>query len=102
MLVHPKDAARLGIADGDKVRLRNRRGAVILHARLFEGLLRGVLVAESIWPNDAYEDGRGINTLTGADAPAPVGGAAVHDNSVSLERVETEAAPQREFAEAGE
>ena len=43
-----------------------------------------MLIAESIWPNDAYPDGRGINTLTGADAPAPFGGAAFHDNRVAL------------------
>ena len=53
-----------------------------LHARLFDGVRRGVLIAESIWPNDAYPDGRGINTLTGADAIAPYGGAAFHDNKV--------------------
>ena len=53
-----------------------------LHARLFEGVRRGVLIAESIWPNAAYDDGRGINTLTGADAIAPFGGAAFHDNKV--------------------
>ena len=49
---------------------------------LFDGVRRGVLIAESIWPNDAYEDGSGINTLTGADAIAPFGGAAFHDNKV--------------------
>jgi anaerobic selenocysteine-containing dehydrogenase len=87
VLVHPEDAALLGIADGDRVELSNRRGAVRLHAQLFTGLQRGVLVAESIWPNGAYEDGRGINTLTGADAPAPVGGAAFHDNKVALRRL---------------
>jgi hypothetical protein len=43
---------------------------------------RGVLIAESIWPNDAYPDGRGINTVTGSDAIAPYGGAAFHDNRV--------------------
>jgi len=69
------------------VALANERGCVKLHARLFEGLRRGVLVAESIWPNSAYADGRGINTLTGADAVAPFGGAAFHDNKVSLTRV---------------
>ena len=62
--------------------LGNTRGEVRLHARLFDGVRRGVLIAESIWPNDAYEDGRGINTLTGADAIAPYGGAAFHDNKV--------------------
>jgi hypothetical protein len=42
----------------------------------------GVLVAESIWPNSAYPDSRGINTLTGSDAVPPFGGAAFHDNRV--------------------
>jgi hypothetical protein len=40
------------------------------------------LIAESVWPNAAYCDGRGINTLTGADSIAPLGGAAFHDNRV--------------------
>lgn len=88
VLVHPGDARRAGIAAGDLVELANHRGAVRLHAELFEGLRPGVLVAESIWPNDAYPDGHGINTLTGADAPAPVGGAAFHDTKVRLTRVE--------------
>jgi hypothetical protein len=47
---------------------------------------RGVLIAESIWPNEAYVDGRGINTLTGADSIAPLGGAAFHDNRVWIRR----------------
>ena len=47
---------------------------------------RGVLIAESIWPNAAYEDGKGINTLTGADAIAPYGGAAFHDNRVWVKK----------------
>ena len=86
VLVHPADASAIGVADGDLVELGNQRGAVRLHAKLFEGLRPGVLVAESVWPNDAYPDGRGINTLTGADAPAPVGGAAFHDTRVALRR----------------
>lgn len=82
VMIHPEDAAKLSIADGSGVVLGNARGQVRLHARLFDGLPRGVLVAESVWPNDAYVDGRGINTLTGADAIAPYGGAAFHDNKV--------------------
>ncbi|MGU3538297.1 molybdopterin-containing oxidoreductase family protein [Methylobacterium sp. A54F] len=85
VMVHPEDAAPLGVREGGWVRLANARGAVTLRASLFGGLRRGVLIAESIWPNDAYPDGRGINTLTGADAAAPFGGAAFHDNHVSLE-----------------
>ena len=67
VMIHPDDAAALGIADGDEVVLGNRRGEVRLHAKLFDGVRRGVLIAESVWPNSAYADGRGINTLTGAD-----------------------------------
>ena len=86
VMIHPDDAKAQGIGDGDKVALGNMRGEVRLHARLFDGVCRGVLIAESIWPNSAYEDGCGINTLTGADAIAPYGGAAFHDNKVWIKR----------------
>jgi anaerobic selenocysteine-containing dehydrogenase len=86
VMIHPTDADALGIDDGDKVVLGNARGQVRLQARHFDGLQRGILIAESIWPNDAYEDGRGINTLTGADPVAPYGGAAFHDNRVWIRR----------------
>jgi anaerobic selenocysteine-containing dehydrogenase len=92
--IHPADASACGIADGDEVVVRNLRGAVRLHARLFDGVRRGVLVAESIWPNAAYADGRGINALTGAEPVAPLGGAAFHDNRVRIERVAPPAAGQ--------
>jgi anaerobic selenocysteine-containing dehydrogenase len=86
VMIHPADAAPLGVADGDPVTLGNRRGKVQIHAKLFDGVRRGVLIAESIWPNSAYADGRGINTLTGSDSVAPFGGAAFHDNKVWLRK----------------
>ena len=86
VMIHPEDAAARGIADGDRVKLGNARGVVTLHARHFDGVRRGVLIAEAIWPNAAHEDGKGINTLTGADAAAPVGGAAFHDNRAWIRR----------------
>ncbi len=36
----------------------------------------------SIWPNAAFEEGVGINALTGADPCSPVGGAAFHDTAI--------------------
>jgi anaerobic selenocysteine-containing dehydrogenase len=86
VMIHPDDAEPLGIGEGEPVVLGNTRGQVRLHARLFDGLRRGVLIAESIWPNSAYADGCGINTLTGADSIAPYGGAAFHDNKVWVKR----------------
>ena len=82
LLIHPDDAAALSIDEGARVEVGNRRGEVVLHAKFFDGIKRGVVIAEGIWPNSAHERGEGINVLTGADAPAPYGGAAVHDNKV--------------------
>src|ERR1700748_1807945 len=82
VMIHPLDAASLDIAEGDAVTLGNPRGETTLIAKLFEGVRRGVLIAESIHPNKTHIGGRGINMLTGAEAGAPVGGAAFHDNKV--------------------
>lgn len=82
LLIHPEDAAALGLSEGSRVEVGNPRGEIVLHAKLFAGLKRGVVIAEGIWPNSAHERGEGINVLTGSDAPAPYGGAAVHDNKV--------------------
>ncbi|MET0529348.1 MAG: molybdopterin dinucleotide binding domain-containing protein, partial [Microvirga sp.] len=87
VMMHPEDASQLGVADGDQVELFNERGEVRLHVRLFDGVRRGVLIAEGVWPNSSHHEGRGINTLTGADAVAPYGGAAFHDNHVQVRRV---------------
>jgi anaerobic selenocysteine-containing dehydrogenase len=86
VMIHPEDAARLAIDEGDVVRLGNKRGETRLHARLFAGLKRGVLISEGIWPAAAFLDGKGINVLTGDDVVAPFGGAAFHDNRVWLRR----------------
>jgi anaerobic selenocysteine-containing dehydrogenase len=90
VLLHPADAMRLGIADGERVRLGNARGEVILHARLFDGLQTGVVVAESVWPNAAFEGGIGINALTSDDPAPPMGGAVFHDTAVWLRSVAAE------------
>jgi anaerobic selenocysteine-containing dehydrogenase len=86
VMIHPEDAASLGIADGDAVTLGNTRGETTLTARLFDGVRRGVLIAESVHPNKAHLGGKGINTLTGAEAVAPYGGAAFHDNKVWVKK----------------
>lgn len=86
VMIHPDDAAAAGVGEGDLVTLGNGRGRVRLHARLFDGLRRGVLVAEGVWPNSTFVDGQGINVLTGADPGAPFGGAAFHDNRVWLRK----------------
>ena len=46
------------------------------------------MISEGLFGNADFVDGKGINTLTGADPVAPYGGAAFHDNRVSLRRAE--------------
>src|SRR3546814_19946486 len=53
--IHPEDAADLRIGDGAAVRLGNDRGTVKLHARLFDGVRRGVVIGES----NSTAEGRG-------------------------------------------
>jgi hypothetical protein len=70
------------IGDGVKVSL-----AIIAEWTCMPGLRRCQAwgsYREGIWPNEAFEDGHGINTLTGADQPAPCAGGAFHDNRVWL------------------
>ncbi|WP_413203465.1 molybdopterin oxidoreductase family protein [Rhodospirillum sp. A1_3_36] len=86
LMVHPEDAAALGLSDGDLGRVTSRRGYIDIHLRLFEGLSRGVMVTETLWPNKAFVGGKGVNHLTSADPGPPLGGAALHDTAARLEK----------------
>ncbi len=83
-LVHPEALAALGLDDGDRVRLGNRRGSLVLYAQSFAGMQKRVVIVEGLWPNHAFEEGIGINLLTSADPGLPRGGAVFHDTSVWL------------------
>ncbi|WP_417309337.1 molybdopterin-dependent oxidoreductase [Devosia sp.] len=84
LLIHPEDAAELGISAGTQVEIGNHRGSVQLLAELFDGMQRGVLIAEGLHPNADHAGARGINTLVGADQVRPFGGAPFHDTTVWL------------------
>src|SRR5215468_2119316 len=83
-LIHPEALTELGLADGDPVRIGNKRGSLVVHARAFDGLQRRVVIVEGLWPNPAFETGIRINLLTSADPGLPLGGAVLHDTSVWL------------------
>ncbi len=81
-MLHPADADRLGVGTGDRLRLGNRRGEVVLHAVVTEGQQPGTVIVESVWPNAAFEGGIGINALTSDDPAYPNGGAVFHDTAI--------------------
>jgi anaerobic selenocysteine-containing dehydrogenase len=82
LLIHPDDAARYAIADGAEIDVGNRQGVIGLHAKLFDGLLPGVVVIESLWGNADFRGGLGVNTLVSDEAGKPDGGAVFHDTAV--------------------
>ncbi len=81
-VLHPSDAARLGIRDGDVVRMGNDRGELTLHAVSVESAHPGVVIVEGIWPNRDFAGGMGVNQLIGGDPVSPGGGVAFHDTAV--------------------
>ncbi len=81
-MLHPDDAAALGVMPGDRLRLGNRRGELVLHATIGVGQQPGTVIVESVWPNAAFEGGIGINALTSDDPAAPNGGAVFHDTAI--------------------
>jgi anaerobic selenocysteine-containing dehydrogenase len=83
-LVHPDVLAALGLGDGDRIRIGNSRGSLVVAARAFDGMQPRVVIAEGLWPNHAFEEGIGINLLTSADPGLPGGGAVFHDTAVWL------------------
>jgi anaerobic selenocysteine-containing dehydrogenase len=83
--IHPDDCQQLGITEGCAVRLGNERGSVVVHARPFAHIPRGVVVVESIWNNASFVEGNGINTLTTAEPGFPNGGATFHDTAIWIE-----------------
>ena len=55
---------------------------MVLNVSIFSGLQTNVVVVESVWPNSAFEEGVGINTLISAEAGPPNGGAVFHDTAI--------------------
>ncbi len=84
LMVHPGDADALGLVPGGEVLAGNHRGEVVLEVKLFDGVQRGVVIAEGLHPNKAHKRGKGINTLIGSDPVPPFGGGAFHDATVWL------------------
>lgn len=82
LMIHPDDAAKHQISDGDDITIGNEQGELTLSATLFDGVNPGTLIAEGIWANKAFNNGKGINVLTSSEVAAPAGGVVFHDSAV--------------------
>jgi len=85
--IHPIDAAARGVGDGDRVEVRNARGAFQGTARLSEDVLPSVvLTVLGHWPGRSA-GGRGVNAVTD-DAYADLGRAPLFsDTRVEIRRL---------------
>ena len=64
LILHPDDASPRGIVDGAEVEVGNARGEVRLRAHISEDVVRGTVVAPSIWWTKLSPDHRNINWLS--------------------------------------
>mgnify|MGYP001185181261 CR=1 FL=1 len=85
--IHSEDLKKLKIKNDQIVKIGNRRGEVHIMVERFDGLQKGVIVVEGIWPNEKFINGKGINTLVGSDPAPPAGGAVFHDVSVWVKAI---------------
>jgi anaerobic selenocysteine-containing dehydrogenase len=85
--MHPEDAARRGINEGDRVRVFNDRGGYVLKARVNGKPRAGVVVAPSLWWKKYSPDGRNANDLTSQRTADLGGGATFYDCLVEVEKV---------------
>jgi anaerobic selenocysteine-containing dehydrogenase len=85
--IHPGDAAVRKIKSGDRVRVSNDRGALVLTASVTDKARPGVVVALSIWWRKLSPDGTNANQVTG-QALTDMGRAATfYDVLVEVERI---------------
>lgn len=68
LAVHPDDAAERGLADGQRVRVRNAHGEVEVRLRFDDGLMRGVVALTHGWGHAGAPGMRTASRYPGANA----------------------------------
>jgi anaerobic selenocysteine-containing dehydrogenase len=86
--IHPADAGKRGIVDGDRLRVFNDRGSFELRARVTDRARPGCVVALSIWWKKLARDHRNANEVT-SQALTDIGrGPTFYDCLVEVERID--------------
>jgi anaerobic selenocysteine-containing dehydrogenase len=86
--LHPDDAAARGIADGDRVRVWNELGEVVVPARLTRSVRPGVAcLPKGLWSRQT-ENGSTANALAPDTLTAVGGGACFNDARIEVRRLD--------------
>jgi anaerobic selenocysteine-containing dehydrogenase len=82
--IHAEDAARRGIASGQRVRIHNDRGAFTAEALITDRVRPGVVSAPSVWWPKLTDDRTNANHTTSQALTDLGGGATFYDNLVEV------------------
>ncbi|MDD9891334.1 MAG: molybdopterin-dependent oxidoreductase, partial [Gammaproteobacteria bacterium] len=83
--IHSSTCAALGLEDDGLVRIGNEQASVLVHVEVYDDVQKDVVIVESIWPNNKFVEGVGINSLVSSDPGHGIGGAVFHDTAVWLQ-----------------
>ncbi|MGH8706116.1 MAG: molybdopterin dinucleotide binding domain-containing protein, partial [Burkholderiales bacterium] len=95
LTIHPEDATRRGIADGQMVKTFNDRGSFLAKARISDAARKGCVVGLSIWWAKLAPGGRNANAVTSQELTDMGGGATFYDCLVEVERAAAAAPGER-------
>ncbi|MEZ6020583.1 MAG: molybdopterin-dependent oxidoreductase [Planctomycetota bacterium] len=85
--MHPGDAERLGLADGDPVQLHNQAGSLILNVRLDGGLPTGALAVDGFVDEPQVPGGGNVNSLVPGELSLWGSGGCQYSTRVSVRAV---------------
>lgn len=78
------DAAAYGIADGDRLRVWNERGEIMITAKVADNVLPGVVVCQGLWWETGNGDVQAANALTSQRLSDMGGGATFFSTRVDV------------------
>jgi anaerobic selenocysteine-containing dehydrogenase len=85
VVVHPADAVRFGLQDGERSRLLSAQGEILRKVIVSEDAREGVVVALGQWWPKLAPDGKSLNDLTGERLTDLGGGSTFGNMTVRLE-----------------
>ncbi len=81
-LMERETCERLGLKEGDQVRLGNEQGSVVVPVYPASDQRADTVIVEGIWPGADFGEGLSINVLVSADRGPPNGGGVFHDTAI--------------------
>ncbi len=85
LLIHPEDAAKFHITDGQRVTAQNERGEATFTAKLTASTVPGRVVSEGVWWRERISGEHSVNVLTSQRLTDEGAGSTFYDVRVNLQ-----------------